>query len=344
MRDDPSLENQPVIIGADPKNGKGRGVVSTCNYIARKYGLHSAMPISIAFKKCPDGIYLRPNFIKYREASEQVMNIIKNNGDQFQQVSIDEAYIDVSQKFADYDHVLELAKSLQEQVKQKVGITMSIGISSTKSIAKIASDHKKPCGITLVRPEQVKEFLDRMDITRIPGIGKKSKEYYNKRSIHTIGDIIRMPLHKMIENFGNHGKWIWEIANGLDKREVKEFHESRKSISKERTFFEDIDDFQKILETIEGINSKIHDNLEKNNIYYRTITLKVRLEGFITYTRSRTMVSFIRNREKALNVILELFGEFKMLNKKVRLIGIRFSNLEKRSGSVQKNLLNYVGA
>ncbi|MHA1106443.1 MAG: DNA polymerase IV, partial [Promethearchaeota archaeon] len=229
VRDNPDYQDKPVIIGADPKDGKGRGVVSTCSYEARKYGIHSAMPISQAYKRCPQGIYLRPNFEKYLKASKEVMEIVNSYSDMFQQVSIDEAYIDVSDKCINYKEVRDLAEKLKDEVKKKVGITISIGCAPTKSIAKIASDHNKPNGVTVVKPEYIKKFLGSMDITKIPGIGKKSKINYYRKGIKTIGDIINLTLPKMVQLFGKNGQWIWEIANGLDTREVKEFHGDRKS-------------------------------------------------------------------------------------------------------------------
>ena len=341
-RDNPKYIGNPVIIGADPKDGKGRGVVSTCNYEARKFGLHSAMPISQAYKRCPHGIYLRPNFEKYHKASKEVMEIVNSYSDMFQQVSIDEAYIDVSDKCINYKEVRDLAEKLKDEVKKKVGITISIGCAPTKSIAKIASDHNKPNGVTVVKPEYIKKFLGSMDITKISGIGKKSKINYYRKGIKTIGDIINLTLPKMVQLFGKNGQWIWEIANGLDTREVKEFYGDRKSISKERTFYEDTDDLNIILSKLEEINNRIHKNVIKNKIYYKTVTLKIRLEGFITYTRSKSFTHYIQDKNQVLKVINELLNQFSTVNKKVRLVGIKLSNLVKAPSVAQTTLINYL--
>jgi len=341
-RDSPKYLGKPVIIGADPKDGKGRGVVSTCNYEARKFGLHSAMPISQAYKRCPHGIYLHPNFEKYHKASKEVMEIVNSYSDLFQQVSIDEAYLDVSDKCVNYKEVRDLAEKLKDEVQKKVGITISIGCAPTKSIAKIASDHNKPNGVTVVKPEYIKKFLGPMDITKIPGIGKKSKIFYNKKGIKTIGDIINLTLPKMIRLFGKNGEWVWNVANGFDTREVKEFHGDRKSISKERTFYEDTDDLNVILSKLEEINNRIHKNVIKNKIYYKTVTLKIRLEGFITYTRSKSFTHHVQNKNQVLKVIVELLSQFSTVNKKVRLVGIRLSNLEKAPSVAQTTLINYL--
>jgi len=341
-RDNPKYLGKPVIIGADPKDGKGRGVVSTCNYEARKFGLHSAMPISQAYKRCPHGIYLHPNFEKYHKASKEVMEIVNSYSDLFQQVSIDEAYLDVSDKCVNYKEVRDLAEKLKDEVQKKVGITISIGCAPTKSIAKIASDHNKPNGVTVVKPEYIKKFLGPMDITKIPGIEKKKKIFYNKKGIKTIGDIINLTLPKMIRLFGKNGEWVWNVANGFDTREVKEFHGDRKSISKERTFYEDTDDLNVILSKLEEINNRIHKNVIKNKIYYKTVTLKIRLEGFITYTRSKSFTHHVQNKNQVLKVIVELLSQFSTVNKKVRLVGIRLSNLEKAPSVAQTTLINYL--
>ncbi len=341
-RDNPKYIGKPIVIGADPKEGKGRGVVSTCNYEARKFGLHSAIPISQAYKRCPHGIYLHPNFEKYHKASKEVMAIVNSYSDMFQQVSIDEAYLDITDKCINYKEVRDLAEKLKNEVHNKVGITISIGCASTKSIAKIASDCNKPNGITVVEPEKIKSFLKNLDITRIPGIGSKSKLYYNKKGINKIGDIINTPLHKMIQLFGKNGEWVWKVATGFDNREVKEIHGDSKSISKERTFYEDTDDFKVILTKLEELNNKIHKKLIKNKIFYRTVTLKIRLEGFLTYTRSKSFAHHIQDKNKVMRVIVDLLNQFSIMNKKVRLVGIKLSNLEKAPSVIQTKLIHYL--
>ncbi|MHA1985897.1 MAG: DNA polymerase IV [Promethearchaeota archaeon] len=342
IRDNPQYQGKPVIIGADPREGKGRGVVSTCSYEARVFGLHSGMPISQAFQRCPHGIYLRPNISKYNLASKRVMEIIEKYSQDFQQVGNDEAYLDVSENCLNFNEAKEIAQEIQNKVRKEVEITISIGIAPTKSLAKIASDYNKPNGITLFTPETFKSMLKDKDIICIPGIGKKTKVNFVKKGIKTIGDIINTPLPTMITLFGKHGKWIWSVANGIDNRKVREFHEGRKSISAERTFFTDTEDFNEILSKITDINNKIHKTVIKHHITYKTITLKIRFEGFQTFTRSKTLRFNIQDKNKVLNVVLELFKEFSNSNKKVRLVGIRLSNLEKNKKVRQKNILNYI--
>jgi DNA polymerase IV (DinB-like DNA polymerase) len=342
MRDNPELRNKPVIIGADPKEGKGRGVVSTCSYEAREFGIHSALPISQAYKLCPHGIYLQPSHKKYKKVSNQVMEIVSRYSPLFQQVSIDEAYLDISEKCENFQEAKQIAESIREEVKEKIGVTLSIGCSSTKSIAKIASDYNKPNGICIVPPEGIKDFLGDMHITKIPGIGKKTKKYFYREGIRKIGDLMELTLHQLMKMFGKHGKWIWKVINGRDKRRVKEFDEGRKSISKERTFYEDTKNFDKILEKLEEINEKIHYMLIKEKISYRTITFKIRFEDFETYTRSKSISYPICNKEIVLDTILDLYHEFTDSNKKIRLIGIKLSNFERTPKIKQASLLNYI--
>ncbi|MFX1519823.1 MAG: DNA polymerase IV [Promethearchaeota archaeon] len=342
-RDNPEYKDKPLIVGADPKEGKGRGVVSTCSYEARKFGIHSAMPISKAYRLCSHAIFVRPNYEKYKEASEKVMEIIQSYSSAFQRGGIDEAYLDISKRCSNFKHAKNIAEQIQQEIHDKIGVTCSIGCAPTKSLAKIASDYNKPNGITVVEPEpeNIKSFLKDMDITRIPGIGKKTKKYYNEKGIHTIEDIFDTPLPKMIEFFGKYGKWVWQVAHGLDTRPVKEYH-NRKSISKERTFHQDIADVNNVLATFESLNGRIHENLRNHKIYYRTVTLKIRFEGFETFTRSKSVPHPIQDEKKAMRLVCELLKEFLDEKRRIRLVGIRFSNLHKNETTKQTTILNYL--
>ncbi|MFX1393770.1 MAG: DNA polymerase IV, partial [Promethearchaeota archaeon] len=344
IRDHLELKGKPVIIGADPKEGKGRGVVLTCSYEAREFGLHSGMPISQAYQRCPHGMYLRPNFDKYSKASKRIMQIIKKYSDKFQQVGIDESYINVSDICFNYDEVTQLAEQIRRDVKDNVGVNLSVGCSFTKSLAKIGSGIAKPNGISVLKPENFKEKLKYLDITRIPGIGKKSKIHYYNKGIKKIGDIIAIPPQIMIEKFGKHGKWVWNIVNGFDNRNVMESSKGRKSVSTERTFFTDTNNFNVIFSRIEDLNERLHDLVIIKHITYKTITLKIRFEGFKTFTRSKTLPFPIQDKKKVIDTVLKLYDEFSNTRKKIRLVGIKLSNLEKNLKVKQTNLISYVKA
>jgi len=341
VRDNPDYKGLPVIVGSDPKGGTGRGVVSTCNYEARIFGLHSGMPISLAYRNCPHGIYLRPSRDKYNVASKQVMKIISSYSEIFQKVGLDEAYLDVSSVCRDWKDVKILAEKIQKDVFQKIGITISIGCATTKSLAKIASDFNKPHGITIFTQFNFKDMIKDLDITRVPGIGKKSKVHYHNNGIKQIKDILNLSLPRMRDLFGKHGFWAWKVVNGLDKRRVREKTSGRKSMSQERTFNEDTGDSVIIMEKFREINEKLHKSFIKHNLTCKTITLKIRFEGFITYTRSNTLLYPIQDKLKVLEEILKLYEEFKDKKEKVRLLGIKLSNLEKTRNSIQTSIINF---
>jgi DNA polymerase IV (DinB-like DNA polymerase) len=300
------------------------------------------MPISNAYKLCPHGIYIKPNYKKYQIASDEVMKILRKYSSDFQQGGIDEAYIDVSGQCANIDEVKILVENIKNEILKKVGITISIGCAPTKSLAKIASDHDKPNGFCIISRECIKDFLKELDISCLPGLGKKTKIFYYKKGIKKIGDIIDIQLPKMIKLFGENGKWVWKVVNGLDNRKVKEFHEKRKSISKERTFHRDTNDFKVIISKLEEINENINKITSKHKIAYKTITLKIRFEGYKTYNRSKSLPYPIQDKSKVLELILDLYREFENNNKKIRLVGIKLSNFESNSKVIQTNLLPYL--
>ncbi|MCP4763607.1 MAG: DNA polymerase IV [archaeon] len=340
-RDNPEYRGKPVIIGANPKAGMGRGVISTCSYEARKYGLHSAMPISQAYELCPHGIYLRGSFSKYYKASNEVMTILNSYSDIFKAAGIDEAYLDISDQCEDYSDVKKIANSIRKEVFYKVGITCSVGCGPTKTIAKIASDFNKPNGITLVEPNCVKMFLQDMDITKIPGIGKKSKIHYNSMGIRKIGDFYKLGHQKLIGKFGKNGNWIWDIINGQGNGIVMESG-PRKSIGKERTFSRDKSDINEINKKLMTLNQKIHIELKEKKVLYKTITLKIRFQGFDTYTRAKSISRPMRNENLAFDIIIDLLKKFRNDNRKIRLIGIRFSGLEEENNNKQATLFDFM--
>ncbi|MBN1801223.1 MAG: DNA polymerase IV [Candidatus Lokiarchaeota archaeon] len=338
----PQFKGLPVIVGANPKRGKGRGVVSTCSYEARAFGLRSGMPISKAFELCPHGIFLRPNFEKYSYVSKRVMKILKEYSDKFEKAGLDEAYLDVTDYCSDMNESRTLAKKIKERIFKEIGLTISIGCASTKSLAKIASDHKKPNGITIVPPKYRIQFLKNMDITRIPGIGRKSRIFYAKKGISTIGDLLSLSFEEIERLFGKNGLWAWKVSKGLDERKVQEKEGFNKSLSKERTFFSDTSDLNVLYSKLKELNDKIHEKLERKDVYYRTITLKIRFEGYLTQTRSQTLNFPSRNKKESFNILLKLLKKNKNPLKKVRLIGLKFSNFSRKVTKMQQSLTPFL--
>lgn len=240
QRENPTLIGKPVIVGADPKEGKGRGVVMACSYEARKLGIHSALPISIAYRLCPTGVYVPPNFTRYEQASEQVMGLLRAFSEKLEQISIDEAFLDITDRVSSFEEAAALADTIKREIREKAKLTCSIGIAPNKAIAKIASDFKKPDGLTSVPPEKIREFLDPLSVTKISGVGKKSSELLTQAGIVSIGQLASTHPSRLAEIFGKYGTRIWQIANGIDEEEVVTSY-AVKSISSESTFEEDVD-------------------------------------------------------------------------------------------------------
>jgi DNA polymerase IV (DinB-like DNA polymerase) len=338
MRDKPDLIGKPVIVGANPKGGKGRGVVSTCSYEARKYGIHSGMPISRAYKLCSNAIYMPVNFPVYGRVSGEVMGILKGYAEKFQQVSIDEAYLDVS-SIGSFEAARELALGIKKEMVEKEKLTCSIGVGPSKIVAKIASDFKKPDGLTVVEPSQVKEFLSPLSVRKIPGIGKKTEAELKTMGIKKIGQLADMDIQKLLYRFGKWSIYLHNLANGIDESEVKE-EECCKSVSREITFEEDTDDHQILNQTMEMLAEDVHKSLLSEDLFFRTLSIKVRYKGFITHTKAHTFDHFTDDLNKIRGTSKALLEEF-FDDRKIRLIGIRLSNLEK-SRTRQKSMEEFL--
>ncbi len=339
QRENPSLKGKPVIVGADPKNGKGRGVVAGCSYEARKFGVRSGQPISQAYRLCPNGVYVRPNFALYESASEQVMQILKQFSDKLEQISIDEAFLDVAEKVASFDEAADLAAKIKKEIGERTQLTSSIGVAPNKSVAKIASDFKKPDGLTVVPPEKVTEFLAPLPVTKISGIGKKSSEVLKRIGISTIGDMAAAHPGKLTDIFGRYGTRLWQVAQGLDEEEVVTTY-SAKSISAETTFEEDVADKRKVMDAFTFLINDVHARVLSQNMLFRTVGIKVRLEDFSTFTRARTHTRYTNERVVIEEYVKMLFNEFRESRKKIRLVGVRVANLSK-TDEEQETILSW---
>jgi DNA polymerase IV (DinB-like DNA polymerase) len=327
VRERPELKGVPVVVGSDPRDGSGRGVVSTCSYEAREFGIHSGMPISKAYKLCPEAIYLPVNMKLYKEVSGDIMQLIHIFADRFQQVSVDEAYLDIADGIDDYESAILLAEKIKAEVLRKHGITCSIGVAPNKVIAKIASDFNKPNGLTVVRPDEIEDFLHPLPISKIPGIGKKTQLMLKGMNIENVAQLAATDVQLLIARFGKFGVKMHQLANGIDDREVKE-RDVVKSISTEDTFDTDISDYEDIHNSILQLCEKVHSSVIKNRFRFRTVTVKVRYGDFRTYTRAKTL-SAATNEIKAIQKISsELIEEF-IGTGKFRLLGVGVTKLEK---------------
>ena len=331
QRENPTFRGKPLIIGADPKGGQGRGVVVACSYEARSRGIRSGQPISRAFRLSPDAIYIRPNFVLYEQVSYDVMELLRKYADKFEQVSIDEAFLDVSQSCLPFGGPLELAKRIKSDLKESEQLTGSIGIAPNKSAAKIASDFQKPDGLTYIDPENVKEFLAPLPISKISGVGSKTERRLNQLGIKTIGELAAYSPKALYKRFGKSGVWIWAIANAEEKVEVQETF-IMKSIGAEHTFETDTDDWSAIDSQLIALIDSVHRRLLDEKMKYRTINLKIRFTGFETYTRAKTLRFYTSSKEEFIGGMKGLSDEFRHYPKKVRLVGARVSNLQSTLG------------
>ena len=326
MRENSDLKGKPVVIGADPKNGTGRGVVSTCSYEARAFGIRSAMPISQAFVLCPHAVFLPPNFPRYAKASAEVMAILKSHDFPFQQVSIDEAFLDVS-AVRNYSEATDLAKRIRNDIRTQLALTCSIGIAPTKVVAKIASDVNKPDGLTVVEPESLFSFLAPMPVRKIPGIGRKAEAELFEMGIRTIKDIVEFDIQVLIARFGRCAIALQAIISGIDDDIVKE-RDRVKSVSRETTFLNDTNDEQVIAATLDALAREVCRNLSDESLRCRTVTIKVRYQGFVTKTKARTFPHYTDDektlRSGAHSLLRDIFD-----GRPIRLLGIRLSTFEK---------------
>jgi DNA polymerase IV (DinB-like DNA polymerase) len=339
QRENPTLRGKPVIVGADPKGGSGRGVVVSCSYEARRCGVHSAQPISVAYRLCPDGIYLPPNFTLYEQASDQVMQILRLHAEKVEPMSIDEAFMDVTEKAASFDEAAALAATIKRDVNERSQLTCSVGVASNKSIAKIASDFKKPDGLTIVPADGLKAFLAPLPVGKISGVGKKSSELLSRMGIKTIGDLASSHPARLSEIFGKYGTRLWQVANGIDDEEVITSYPI-KSISSETTFPEDVAEREKAMQAFDSIIEDVHARLLSQKMLFRTVGIKVRVENFTTFTRAKTHMRYTDDKGVIEEYVRLLFKEFEDSKDKIRLVGVRVANLRKMDAE-QETILSW---
>ena len=332
VRENPELAGLPVVVGADPKKGKGRGVVCTCSYEAREYGIHSVMPVSQAYKLCPDASFLPVNMRLYVQVSDNVMEIMKGFADKFQQYSIDEAFLVPRPEIQIYEEAAVIAMRIKDEVKKQEGITCSVGVAPNKIIAKVASKIKKPDGQTVIRPEDVQDFIYPLNVSKIPGIGEKTTEALKLMGINKVEELANCDIQRLTERFGKMGLWLKSVANGQDQSEVKEWDAAVKSISRSRTFGEDTNDPIKIAGYMELLAESVHRALLKDRFLFKVVSLVVRYDDFSTYTRSKTVSVWSADIYVINRTAMLLLAEF-LGKQKIRLVGIgvsRFREIDDR--------------
>ena len=321
QRDRPELKGRPVIVGADPKGGRGRGVVSTASYEARRFGVFSAMPISVAFRQCPKGVYLPVDMAKYGEASKQVMAILRRFTSIVEPVSIDEAFLDVTGSARAFGTGEQIARRLKDEVRSELRLTASVGVAPSKLVAKIASDLRKPDGLVVVAPGTEGAFLAPLPVRRLWGVGPKLEEQLAKLGVQTIGDLASLEEGALERRLGTHGHDLMRLARGEDEREVQAEAGAAKSLGQETTFGEDQSDLTVLRRTLLSLADAVAARLRRHGVRARTITLKYRDESFTTKARSETMGRPTDRGDGLFAVAWRLF-EGVHGKKRVRLLGI----------------------
>ncbi len=327
-REDPSLKGKPVVIGSDPKGGEGRGVVATANYEARKYGIGSAMPISVAWRRCPHAVYLRPRIKLYAEVSRDAFEVFAQFTDAIEPLGIDEAFLDVTASRRLFGTGPEVARRLKDAVRDATGLTASVGCAASKYVAKIASDLKKPDGLVVVPPGTEAEFLAPLPIRRLWGAGPKTLARLRSLGCVTIGDVAALDPGVLERRFGEAlGGRFHRLSRGVDSRKV-DTGRKRKSLGKEITFDRDVSDREEVDRTLLGLCDDVIAACRKKQLAGTTVTVKLRFEGFETVTRQRAVENPVDTVEGIWPVARDLFRKADHSGVPIRLIGVTMSGFD----------------
>jgi DNA polymerase-4 len=331
QHDNPTLKGKAIAVG-----GQHRGVVAAASYEARKYGVRSAMPSKMAKEKCPDLIFVPPRFSRYKEISKKVREIFYEYTDLVEPLSLDEAYLDVTENKKGMESANLIAREIRQRIFEETGLTASAGISVNKFLAKVASDINKPNGQKTIHPDKVESFLEELPVEKFHGVGKVTANKMFSLGIYKGKDLKKRSLEDLVKLFGKSGKHYYNVVRGIHTSEVKP-HRIQKSVAVERTFFEDLFDEQQINEKLESLAQELHQRLQKNTILGRTLTLKIKYKDFSLFTRSITREDYFVSPEQYFNTGKKLW-ELRPYDKAVRLLGLSLSHLnteEKKQISVQ---------
>lgn len=329
--DNPDLRDKPIAVGGS----SDRGVVAAASYEARKFGVKSAMSSVIAKRNCPQLIFVKPRFDRYKDISNQIRAIFLEYTDMVEPLSLDEAYLDVTENKKGIPSASLIAKEIREKIKEKTGLNASAGISINKFIAKVASDINKPNGQKTVNPEEVEEFLEQLQIRKFYGVGKVTAEKMYLLGIFKGIQLKEKSEEFLTENFGKSGRYYYNVVRGFHTSEVKA-DRIRKSLGAERTFNENIASEIFMMERLENIAEEIERRLKRSKVAGKTVTLKIKYSDFTLQTRSKTLSYFIASKDIILDTAKELLFQEKMKNS-VRLLGITLSNLNTVKKEEQNN-------
>ena len=328
QRDRPELRGLPVIVGADPRGGRGRGVVATASYEARRFGVHSAMPISRAWRLCPQGAYVPPDMEKYVRVSGQVMDILRRFTDCVEPLSIDEAFLDVTASRRALGDGETIGRALKEAIRAETGLTASVGVAPSKLVAKIASDLRKPDGLLVVAPGTEAAVLAPLPVRRLWGVGPKMEEVLARLGVATIGDLAALDPDRLERRLGTHGHDLLLLARGVDDRPVVADRDEAKSVGHEHTYDVDTRDLDILRRTLLDLSDSVAARLRAHGLRGRTVTVKYRDEDFVTLTRAETIAEGTDAGDRIFEVSCRLFQKAHG-RLRVRLLGVSVSGLSK---------------
>ena len=321
IRDNPQLKGKPVIIGSNPRQTGGRGVVSTCSYEARAFGIHSAMSSKEAYERCPQAVFISGNYEKYKAVGLQIRAIFKRYTDLIEPMSIDEAYLDVTENKLGIKSAVKIAQLIQQDIWQELHLTASAGVSYNKFLAKMASDYQKPHGLTVILPDQAQDFLKQMDIAKFHGVGKKTVEKLHEMGIYTGADLLKVSEITLIDRFGRLGFDLYRKARGIHNSPVKS-NRIRKSIGKEKTYGKILQVEEDIKKELTLLSEKVALNLSKQDKTGKIIILKIRYADFSTLTRRKSLPQATQDASQISQTALQLYEELAEKEKGIRLLGI----------------------
>ncbi len=323
QRDFPKLKGQPVVVGGQPDS---RGVVATCSYEARTFGIHSAMPSSRAYQLCPQAVFVRPRFSAYKEASQAIHAVFEEYTDTIEPLSLDEAYLDVTNcEIFDASATL-IAKEIRQKINHSIQLTASAGISYNKFLAKLASDQNKPNGQFVIKPGEAESYLENLAIGRFYGVGKVTQRKMNAAGIKTGGDLKKRSISELQQLFGNSAEYYYDISRGIDERPVSN-NRVRKSLGAETTFQQDIFDVTEMIKHLSVMVDDVLVSLSSRELLAYTLTVKVKYADFTQITRRHTSDSVLSVHSRVVELIPVLLAKTEVDKRSVRLLGVSFSNL-----------------
>ncbi|MEJ7559696.1 MAG: DNA polymerase IV [Pedobacter sp.] len=322
QRDFPEYRGKPIVVGGSPE---GRGVVATASYEARKFGIKSAMPSRQAQQLCPQVLFVRPRFDAYKAASVAIREIFSRFTDLIEPLSLDEAYLDVTNDKLAIGSALDIAKMIKQAIKEELNLTASAGVSSNKFVAKIASDMNKPDGLTFIGPSKIEAFMEALPVEKFFGVGKVTAKKMKSMHLHTGGDLKQLSEQVLTTYFGKSGKFYYRIVRGIDERPVQPFRET-KSLAAEDTFEHDLISPEEMHTELKKLAEKVTLRLEKQNLKGRTVTLKLKFSDFKQITRNLSLPEPVYKYDEIFGTAVQLLENVDLFEKSVRLLGISISN------------------